>query len=57
MEDISNAKTLCHYSMIVAIVVSFLMPSAYHLALIYVSAATMFFLVYETVSYWMNEKC
>lgn len=31
--------------MIVAIVVSFVVPSAYHLALIYVSVATMFFLV------------
>ena len=31
--------------MIVAIVTSFAVPSAYHLALLYVSAATMFFLV------------
>jgi hypothetical protein len=31
--------------MIVAVIASFIMPSAYHLALIYVSAATMFFLV------------
>lgn len=31
--------------MIVAIVVSFIVPSGYHIALIYVSIATMFFLV------------
>lgn len=38
----------CFFSphrMIVAVIASFIMPSAYHLALIYVSAATMFFLV------------
>lgn len=33
------------HRMIVAVIASFIMPSAYHLALIYVSAATMFFLV------------
>nr|SVE77173.1 EOG090X0ATU [Daphnia lumholtzi]SVE78411.1 EOG090X0ATU [Daphnia lumholtzi] len=38
----------CSYKyvgMIVAVIASFIMPSSYHLALIYVSAATMFFLI------------
>lgn len=41
--------------MIVAVIASFIMPSVYHLALIYVSAATMFFLVSVLIFSKMNE--
>nr|SVE74360.1 EOG090X0ATU [Daphnia barbata] len=43
--DILAFSSYKYVGMIVAVVVSFLMPSAYHIALIYVSVATMFFLI------------
>nr|CAG4649569.1 EOG090X0ATU [Scapholeberis mucronata]SVE93797.1 EOG090X0ATU [Scapholeberis mucronata] len=43
--DILSFSSYKYVGMIVAIVVSFAVPSAYHFALAYVSAATMFFLI------------
>nr|SVE84432.1 EOG090X0ATU [Daphnia pulex] len=43
--DILAFSSYKYVGMIVAVIASFIMPSAYHLALIYVSAATMFFLI------------
>nr|CAG4634975.1 EOG090X0ATU [Alona affinis] len=43
--DILAFSSYKYVGMIVAIIVSFMMPSAYHFALIYVSLALMFFLV------------
>lgn len=44
------------FRMIVAVIASFIMPSAYHLALIYVSAATMFFLVSKIEAKNLRKK-
>nr|CAG4637246.1 EOG090X0ATU [Ceriodaphnia reticulata]SVE73115.1 EOG090X0ATU [Ceriodaphnia reticulata] len=43
--DIVAFSSYKYVGMIFAILVSFVVPSAYHLALIYVSSATMFFLI------------